>query len=262
MVIHRCEHCTYQTTCKRDLVNHQNKKYKCYEAPWKCAKCSRPFHEKTKFYAHQKKCTGPIKTAEEVFNERVQEYEERIAELTKPADVIKTIEPVGFGKLADCIESQVYFGLPGSLLIPEIELSIEDIVIKFGSTKDPGSRMPKHNKDFGGFTLLDSIVSDNPVDIEDKIREWLKINNRLIRGKTENKNTTDTELFVVKSQSDYETIVKIANVFAEEQKKKIHERASYEMDLERQRLEHEKESVLMQREIMRLRVGGDAAKLI
>ena len=115
-------------------------------------------------------------------------------------------------------------------------------------------RIPKHAKDFGGFKLLDSIVSDNPIEIEDKIREWLRINSKLIRGKTINKQTTDTELFVVGDGEEYAMIVNVANSFAKMQEKKLRDRIGHQNDLER-----EPQKIRVRQAILTHADGDDAA---
>lgn len=253
MVIYSCGNCNYTGGCKRDLERHLQRKYGCSDAPFSCSKCDRPFHRKNSMYRHQKICTGPAQSPEDELKQRIEDLEEEIKILNTPVIEETSIVPVGFGKLADAIKPQFYVGLPGELLIPVIPT--EFTIVKFGSTKEPEVRIPRHNKDFGGFILLDSIVCDNPAEVEDKLRDWLRINNKLIKGKTINKNTTDTELFVVKDQVEYETIVRIAKTFADELTKRVDDRAQRELDLERQRLEYEKKSLEMERELMKLRTN-------
>lgn len=251
----KCQKCEKKFESQRDLKKHLNKKYPCDQAQFQCEKCGQKLWTRDSKTAHEKHCEGRVHP-EDVLKQRIDELEEKIEELNRPEIVVKQIiEPVGFGKLEDAIKPQTYIGLPGELLIPEIPT--DDVVVKFGSTKEPPVRIPRHDKDFGGFRLLDSIVCENPGEVEDKLRDWLKVNGKLVKGKTVNKNTTDTELFTVKNQDEYEKIVKIAKAFADEQNKRIDDRVSREVRLERQKLESERRSLMAERELLSSRSDAD-----
>ena len=190
-------------------------------------------------YDHQKDCSGPVKSREEGLEDKIEELNQKLEDSLAPStsETVETITPVGYGKLADCIRPRLYFGLPGDLLIPLIPT--EYFIIKVGSTKEPGTRWARHSKDYGGFQMLDSIVTSNCSAVEEKLRDWLRFDGRLMKAQIM-RSRSDTEIFVVKNQKEYETIVKIAKVFSEELEAASQDQSRKEMEWQKEKLEYEK----------------------
>ena len=243
-----CGKCGKTFESNQDLNRHLNKKYPCDQAQFKCNKCDAKLWTLDSKRLHEKACKGPEKSEADIFRERIVELEQELEKIQNPEQPLNLVKSIGIGNLSDAIRPQVYFGIPGELLIPET--ATDNIIIKFGSTTDPSTRIPKHDKDFGGFNLLDCVVSNNPSFVESKLKEWLKVNRKLIRGKTENKKTTDTELFEVSNQEDYEKIVRLAKVYSDEYQKDVENKMDREQELSKKMREMEIESLKMRIELM------------
>ena len=116
---------------------------------------------------------------------------------------------------------QVYFGIPGGswkwlkthIVGETLKLRSYEIVIKCGQTID-GDRFPKHVKSYHGFELLDTIPSLSPALVEQRLKNFLRNHSRLVTGQHSNKETDDTELFIVSSQNSYNQIVEKAQSIA------------------------------------------------
>lgn len=253
MVSHPCDHCNFVGASRNDLKRHLERKYPCFGATYKCKTCCQPFYSRSAVYTHQKDCTGPKKTKEQELQDKIDILQQEIRDLTKQPDeeIVLALKPVGFGLLADALKAQTYFGKPGEALIPEIPTT--EIIIKFGSTIEPAVRIPRHDKDFNGFKILDSIVTNNPTWVETRLKEWLKIKGKLIKGKSIHKSTTDTELFTVKNQAEYESIVRLTKFFADEYLREVENKDSHYVDLQTQKRQHEIDNLKLQMEIFRLK---------
>ena len=242
MVIHKCDHCEYETISKQALQRHLSKQNKCKDAEYHCKKCGHPFHSRPPLYTHQKACMGPVQSAQEKLNDaevQLKDLSDKLAaqlakeeareneivqdilptlkvprdrpEWMKPLDKVppKTIMDV------DSRRPQVYFLLPGDLLKPFKE--ILGFPMKLGSTDNPYTRiMSQHRSDFGDARVIDSLVCTNPSAVESELKRWLNMQNRFVACKTPKKKTTETEVIVVEDHADYEKIYRKAVFFAEE----------------------------------------------
>ena len=132
-----------------------------------------------------------------------------------------TIKSMNIAGISDLFKPMVYISIPGPNLITLDPIPHNAILIKLGQTDDFLKRDSTHKKDYGGFELIDSIITYYPTVVERRIKAWLKIKNKLIKGKTDKKDTNDSELFFVESQQEYEEILKHAVTIAKDYKNEV-----------------------------------------
>ena len=134
-------------------------------------------------------------------------------------------------------------------------------IIKFGYTRRPNERPVEHAVAFGGFEVLDCILSDDPEVLEKDFKSWLGF--RMFRGTTSTGAKQHTELFRPTSQQDYEDVVRqVANLAI-----KIRESRQKTVEFEQMRaqanqavLEAERaraETLRLQIQLEQLRVSAD-----
>ena len=139
----------------------------------------------------------------------------------------------------------LYFGIAGPLLkqVGKEEVRFKYPIVKFGYTKRPGDRPVEHGVCFGGFEVLDCILSEDAEEVEKDFKTWLGI--RMFRGTT-GKGRQHTELFRPTSQDDYENCVRhMANLAKKRRESRL------------QTIEYEKlraDNLRLQIELERLRV--------
>ena len=199
-----------------------------------------------------------FKEIEQALLDRIQALEEDNKKLQAgiaiPLPKVKKwkIIPMNIADVPDQLKAQVYFGLPGNLLKPLDAIPDDAILVKFGETVDFPRRDGEHKKDFGGFNLIDSVVTNNPNYVEGKFKEYMKIKNRCIKGRAEKKSTNDTELFFVQNQAEYEEIVNAAVAIAEAYKRDIENASQKTQILSEIQRESELENLRLKLELMRM----------
>ena len=154
MQIHQCPHCKYKTPNKRDLVKHQNKRFKCNEAKYKCKKCARPFHDPTSLCTHQKDCKGRQQTTEQK-DEQIQQLKNALAATnglnaeikTKRQQVINNIQNNNNNVKIDIdtinqVTQNIVILPTGSENIDHLKgMSMEELKEKIGLTTDPSTHV-------------------------------------------------------------------------------------------------------------------------
>lgn len=242
---HACPNCDYVASTKQLLQKHLNKRYPCDAGEFICNDCGKHFTTSSSLshHKHGNKCKGfklsraqlEQKVAEltrslkaiEVNTERaIVLYQQPLVEDEKEIrrNTLRSSEPtfdytrpdlmlLTVGD-SDAKHPQVYFCEPGPALRPTAP--IDGIIIKFGETIGPYNRILTHDRDFEGCRLIDSVLCVNPKAVETEFKKWIKLTKRSIRAKSPNKDTTDTELFVVKSQDEYAVYVNKATQLARE----------------------------------------------
>ncbi len=233
-----CPKCSANFVDKAHLKSHLDRKYPCTSGGFECNKCHKKFQQRCGRDRHQKRCLGIRETIESLKG-RISTLEKDIKE---PSNVlISDIKSVNLAPHIDQISNQVYFGIPGNLLKAVDKLDQEDTLIKVGSSDDFPTRISRHKRDFGGFRLLDSVITNNPKHVEKKFKDWLKVQNKMIKAKTIKKKSVDSEIFVVKTQKEYEEIIAIAIKFADDYRKEVEENSSNKevLILEQKRLDLE-----------------------
>lgn len=223
MPVYECETCQKQFDRPGHLERHLQRKKPCTppgdddHEEYPCDKCNGTFRHQSSLSRHRKYCKGPKLTAEQIIADLTNQL--KAAQDSLAADrgeAEQAVEPAKDEEVTivscctimaeDVFKPSVYFGRPGPLLIPEIEVLGQ--IIKLGESHDVPERINKqHVPDFGGFTLLDCIKAIDPVLIEQRLKKLLKMEGRLIKCKAANKAYKDTEVFVVKSQEEYNEIV-------------------------------------------------------
>lgn len=240
MPVFKCDTCDKEFLRETHFQQHLHRKTPCsrrIEAPavFACARCDKPFRHDSSLSRHRLVCKGRKITVQSLQSEveqckqeaaakeqelrlQIIELEEKIASAEEADPVVENnslfVQAIGFTLLADSWRPCVYLLIPGPLLMLEQPFS-GGVVIKFGSSDNPPQRYAQHARDFGGYRLLDSIVTNNPRRIESQLKTWLKSNKTMLRGKTTKKRTVDTELFAVCSQDEYETVAKVAKDLAD-----------------------------------------------
>lgn len=237
-----CSRCEAKFSSRRDLQNHLNRKYPCNEGI-PCSRCHKNFSSADSLRFHVKQCNGPTLSD----NEKLQNAENRIIfienqlkdEIVKkqnnelPEGISNADEFTGecdvddphwvFPKNAkppmtlgdvDPDSPQIYFIKSGTLLKP-INTTL-GFPIKIGGTDYPYNRtMSQHGHDFGpGTEVLDSVVTNNPVAVERKLKKWLKMKNKFVAAKTPKKKTIETEVITVSDYEEYAMIVRKAQEYA------------------------------------------------
>ena len=87
------------------------------------------------------------------------------------------------------------------LLTPEKRLRL--YVIKFGCKKD-GVRHTTHTREFGGdYQLLDSFLTEFPVEVEGLMRGWARARGLLMEGRHNKRDGKDTELLGLDEEGMY-----------------------------------------------------------
>ena len=197
-----------------------------------------------------------FKEIEDALLNRIKDLEERNENLENgilvPIASKWEIQPLNLASFKDLAKNQVYFGLPGPKLVPLEDIPTDAILVKFGQSDDFYKRQKTHDKDFGGFTLLDSVLTNNPKHVEKKFKECLSIKRRLIKAKTERKETNDTECFFVRNQEEYEEIVRTAVEFAETYRKEVEEADTKNKILNEILKEDNLENLQLKLELMRM----------
>lgn len=229
MIVHKCNICSREFERRAHLIQHQNRKTPCGpENRHTCPVCTTSFNHQSSLSRHKKTCTGPRVTASKVIEDVTKQLQEARAELTTVKEELAVfkenaentseltkIESCCAIAAEDVFKPAVYFGSPGPLLIPDRD--IDGHIIKFGESHDVPERIVKsHIPHFGGFMLLDCIKSIDPVLIEKQLKKLLDIDGRRIKCKTSNKTYKDTEVFVVKTQQEYNEVVLKCKRLAEE----------------------------------------------
>ena len=245
MIEHHCPDCDYIATSPSRLKRHLNRTYPCNVGKLKCDKCSYRTDDRSNMFNHRKRCKGrKVPRIElERHDARIQSLVLQIQELQQNLEV-KTASAIASENSADTIivkenptwlnqsetnikttgitdikRKQVYFFECGPALLPFEDQ--EGTPIKFGETDGPYKRIMKHKHDFEGGRLLDSVVTNNPKAVENDLKMWMKATDRIVRCKTKNKQTNETEVFAAKSQEDYATIVEKAKEFAEDYRRDV-----------------------------------------
>lgn len=232
-----CDVCQKEFEHPSHLKRHLERKNPCsednaHEKPHQCHSCDSVFRFASALSRHRKTCKGrkvTVKSLQEdvtrlqtsayekelELQERIRELEQVIesGDIAQPEEIGLHITSLGLTLLADSYKPQLYLIIPGPLLI--MEQSVTGIVVKFGSSDEPPQRLGRHARDFDGYRLLDSILTNNPKRIESQFKSWLKTHKKLLRGKSERKKTVDTELFEVTSQEDYENVARVAQQLAD-----------------------------------------------
>lgn len=215
----QCDICMHVFKCKAALIKHQNNKFKCNEGKYPCRACGKTFQHPSSRCHHQKTCTGPKLNPIDTLSHQVQALQTQIAALQnegRQIDSLPDIKSVLDLNVIDIKRPQLYFGVPGPLLVALSTMPAGSILIKAGISTNFPTRRSRHAKDFGGFRWLDSIVICNPVAVEKRLKEWLRANSMLIKCKTNKKKSKDSEIFAIKSQAEYDKIVKAAQDIANE----------------------------------------------
>ena len=164
-----CPKCSANFVDKAHLKSHLDRKYPCTSGGFECNKCHKKFQQRCGRDRHQKRCLGIRETIESLKG-RISTLEKDIKE---PSNVlISDIKSVNQAPHIDQISNQVYFGIPGNLLKAVEKLDQEETLIKVGSSDDFPTRISRHKRDFGGFRLLDSVITNNPKHVEKKFKDW------------------------------------------------------------------------------------------
>lgn len=213
-----CSDCGKEFKYPVDLKKHKNKKHPCQGGKFPCSKCNKCFQYQSGRSRHEKTCTGRVLTTQQVLVEQVRSLQTQLqtAQLAGGTNVLPEIKTVLDLSVIDINKPQLYFGIPGPKLVSLSPLPAGALKIKAGITNNFPNRSRTHRADFGGFTWIDSIIICNPASVEKKLKEWLRVNNMQIKCKTEKKKSKDTEIFIVKSQQDYERIVRDVQRLVEE----------------------------------------------
>jgi hypothetical protein len=66
MVEHKCDKCNYLAADKAALAQHLQRKTPCDEGKYLCKHCAKPLKSKDTLRNHEKACSGPKKTREEL----------------------------------------------------------------------------------------------------------------------------------------------------------------------------------------------------
>ena len=145
--------------------------------------------------------------------------------LKTPKLSLETIEDT------DIKNNQVYFFECGPLLKPFVDT--EAVLIKFGSTDQPYTRLSTHKRDFGGGRLIDSILTNNPKSVESDLKKWLRITGKTVKCKTDKKSSIETEIIGVTSQASYACIISKAKQFAEDYKRDVEKTIGIQRSVDR-----------------------------
>ncbi len=193
------DHLARKTPCTaRDEAYQQDPQFPC-------GKCKRVFMHLSSACRHRAKCQGSKKTAKQLISNLTTELQmaqdelvalrglsgntadssikgstsdvsvrvdQRSAEDEQRALKTTSVTSTGEGSACDVVLPCIYFGISGSLLVPE--QAVDGCLIKFGESQDAASRISKqHVPHFGGFELLDCIPCLNPVAVEKKFKKIL-----------------------------------------------------------------------------------------
>lgn len=208
-----------------DLENHKNKRYPCNEGDFPCRICDKKFRQQPSRSRHEKTCTGRVLTTEQSLVEQIRSLQTQLetVQLASGMNVLPKIKTVLDLSVIDINKPQLYFGIPGPKLVSVSAMPAGAIKIKAGISNNFPKRSKTHRTDFGGFRWIDSIIICNPASVEKKLKEWLRVNSMQINCKTDKKKTIDTEIFTVRSQEEYENIVRAVKVLVEEDSRQYEE---------------------------------------
>lgn len=251
-----CPKCDLVCRDKSDLKKHLTKRYPCDSGKYECSICGKRFQQRSGRNHHKKVCKGPPDDNDPiVLLARIKALEEQQRETVEASafeEISNAIQPVGIAHVADCIKPQVYFGEPGPLLKPVQEIVGNKTLIKLGESDQFPTRCTRHTKDFGGFRLLDSIVTSNPKHVETKLKDYLKVKHPMIKCKTVNKKYTDTEIISVETQEEYEEIVMVAKKIADDYASEVEAASGQRAALNSASIVHELESLRLKLRIAEL----------
>ncbi len=208
-----CEKCNQPCLSSKDLSKHLSRKYPCDGGKFQCKECDKRFNSACNLSTHKKTCKGRYlsRTVLEEKASKVHDLEQEIASLNSkifvddleneaadddiqevnndiemPSPLLKTpklsLETI---EDTDIKNNQVYFFECGPLLKPFVDT--EAVLIKFGSTDQPYTRLSTHKRDFGGGRLIDSILTNNPKSVESDLKKWLRITGKTVKCKTDKK---------------------------------------------------------------------------
>lgn len=260
-----CPDCDKEFRCKADLAKHRTKKYKCNEGNFPCRLCNKRFRHQPARCTHEKTCKGPkVNKKTALLLKRIQDLEQQQrdnaveASTSEEASPIE-IQPVGVAHIADCIKPQVYFGVPGPLLKPVEPVADNKTLIKIGSSDSYPRRHTEHSADFGSFQLLDSIVTNNPKYVENKLKDYLKVKHPMIKCKSTNKKYTDTEIIVIETQAEYEQIIMVAKKLADDYASEVEAASTQRVAMNNESIAHELESLRLKLRIAELESQSAAA---
>ena len=266
-----CPDCGYVAINASRLQRHLKKQNKCNIGKHVCD-CGNRFNDKSNFNKHKKICKGRPKTKsdrekelaehdiimtttkyeKDKLQQRVNDLEEEIAKITveyqeseediandtddiAPAHSVQTWAALQLDLETvfdtDVKKSQVYFFECGPKLKP-VSSEVVGVLIKFGSTDQPYKRLSTHFHDFGGGRLLDSVLTNNPKSVEADLKKWMKITGRITPSQSETKKSEETEVFVIKSQHEYQRIVEKAKALADDYQKDIETASVYKKQLQ------------------------------
>ena len=290
MKVFICHKCKSAFDCQSKLDKHLDRKYPCDAGNYECDKCGKKILYQSNLSTHKKKCKGrelnsqekdeKIAALETTLEKQLQElpssvppiqpetekeFEEIEDALLDRIDHLENIDqsvpdqqdetrwivtPLNLASVTETLKPQVYFGLPGPKLRPIHAESKDAILVKFGSTDDYAAQHQIHKADYDGFTLLDSVVTNNPKHVGKNFKAYLQIKDRLVKAKSDNKLTNDSKLFLARSQQDYEDIVKAAVEFAEAYKQKFECKDHIIRQIQ---MENEVETLRLKLDIMRMK---------
>lgn len=224
MTIHKCDVCDKEFTRACHLEKHKKRTKPCYpgehsgvEKRFECEKCDKKFGHQSNLCQHRKTCTGPKMSREQQLQMQIDELNRKIQAMPEPIEETPLVlTSVG---TASASEAQIYFGGPGDLLVPEEE--VFGALVKFGESDAMPARKKKHERDFNGFEMLDSVVTSNPRAVESKLKDYLTVNHKLVKCKSVKKKYRDTEVFVARSQDEYAQIVRQTQLIAKEYEKQM-----------------------------------------
>lgn len=216
MTIHQCPTCSKEFARAAYLESHLARKVPCTpheqaDKVFECDNCDKCYKNATHLSRHRKSCQGRKATVEsltaeiEVLREQLSANEEISAQISVQSIQSFELKPLNVTGIADIFKPQVYLGRPGELLIAAG--NVEGFLVKLGSSRHMVDRCETHRRDYGGFTLLDSVVTLFPEVVEDRLKQVLKIQGRLISCRTPKKSCNDTEILVIKTQEDYVELV-------------------------------------------------------
>lgn len=221
-----CDTCGHISSCQKNHDKHLNQKIPCGDRKFVC-ECGERFKAKKGLNYHKKHvCKGPkidLQAELNKANERCEMLSNELRRLENPetnddeetidADIQNTPTIVNLEIktviTTDVEFPQIYFFIAGPGLIPLI-MPERGVVIKFGFSDDPYTRFTTHKHDYKGGRLVDSVACVNPKKIESDFKKWMRATDRLVEARTENKTSIDNEIFVARSQEDYEMIVRKA----------------------------------------------------
>ena len=254
----QCGRCKKIFPDNAHLNRHLDRKNPCVavgtpvQGEWTCETCVSTFKLKSNYTAHLKTQLHERMVAKAAL-ERASDHDNPPSrKKSKPPENVSKNEDESIGDMKqsqeactlrtrffesvtgiqDTRQDQFYFGFAGP---PEnwfdvkrsdgtpFVLRPDQLILKFGQHISNSSRNVTHNREYGIWQVLDSVLTDNPTRVERDAKDDLRNRNELLSAFHKNKRNRDTELIAVDA-TEYKAFVQKVMKMA----------ARYNIDMERE----------------------------